>query len=81
MFLRMQVGTYIATLLVEAINLGTLGCLSTVSTFVTEIQIMHEGSNRWRSYAYPMISMLLSLIIGIFIYGVPVWTKFVARSF
>ncbi|CAM6128215.1 unnamed protein product [Calypogeia fissa] len=69
------VRNYTATLLVGAINLGTLGCLSTVSTFVAEIQIMHEGLNWWRAYAYPIISMVVSLVIGILVYGVPVWCK------
>lgn len=67
------VGNYDAILLVSGIELGTLGCLSTVSTFVVEIQIMHEGKNRWRSYFYPIFSMAVSLFIGVLVYGIPGW--------
>ncbi|KAL2650051.1 hypothetical protein R1flu_018179 [Riccia fluitans] len=67
------VGNYDARLLVDGLQLGMLGCLSTVSTFVAEIQIMHQGKNRWRAYVYPISTILISLVIGFLIYGVPVW--------
>ncbi|KAG6549701.1 hypothetical protein Mapa_008681 [Marchantia paleacea] len=70
---EVAVGNYNARLLVGGLQLGLLGCLSTVSTFAAEIQIMHQGRNRWRAYVYPVCTILTSLVIGFLIYGVPVW--------
>lgn len=57
------------------IQLGFLGCLSTVSTFIAEFNAMRESKNPWRAYAYASITICLSFSLGTLIYAVPVWTK------
>ncbi|XVF39394.1 hypothetical protein PTKIN_Ptkin01aG0031300 [Pterospermum kingtungense] len=58
-----------------AIQLGFLGCLSTVSTFIAEFNAMRESKHPWRAYVYAIITMGISFVFGILIYNVPVWTK------
>ncbi|KAL3682977.1 hypothetical protein R1sor_000999 [Riccia sorocarpa] len=67
------VGNYNSRLWIESLQLGMFGCLSTVSTFVAEIQTMHQGKNRWRAYVYPLSTIITSVVIGLLIYGIPVW--------
>ncbi|XP_022773216.1 fluoride export protein 2-like isoform X2 [Durio zibethinus] len=57
------------------IQLGFLGCLSTVSTFIAEFNAMRESKYPWRAYVYAFITMGLSFVLGILIYDVPAWTK------
>ncbi|XWS25187.1 hypothetical protein CRYUN_Cryun27aG0048300 [Craigia yunnanensis] len=57
------------------IQLGFLGCLSTVSTFIAEFNAMRESKHPWRAYVYALITMGVSFGLGILIYNVPVWTK------
>ncbi|XWS15094.1 hypothetical protein CRYUN_Cryun35bG0064600 [Craigia yunnanensis] len=57
------------------IQLGFLGCLSTVSTFIAEFNAMRESKHPWRAYVYALITMGVSFGLGILIYDVPVWTK------
>ncbi|XP_041013437.1 uncharacterized protein LOC121256656 [Juglans microcarpa x Juglans regia] len=57
------------------IQLGFLGCLSTVSTFIAEFNAMRESKQPWRAYAYAFITICLSFSLGTLIYSVPVWTK------
>ncbi|GMN39691.1 hypothetical protein TIFTF001_008915 [Ficus carica] len=53
------------------IQVGFLGCLSTVSTFIAEFNAMRESKHPWRAYAYAMITICLSFALGILIYSVP----------
>ncbi|KAG7980824.1 hypothetical protein I3843_05G203500 [Carya illinoinensis] len=57
------------------IQLGFLGCLSTVSAFIAEFNAMRESKQPWRAYAYASITICLSFSLGILIYSVPVWIK------
>ncbi|XVF64617.1 hypothetical protein PTKIN_Ptkin09bG0182600 [Pterospermum kingtungense] len=57
------------------IELGFLGCLSTVSTFIAEFNAMRESKYPWRAYVYALITMAVSFVLGILIYNVPVWAK------
>ncbi|XP_007018992.2 PREDICTED: UPF0695 membrane protein C977.11/PB8B6.06c isoform X2 [Theobroma cacao] len=57
------------------IQLGFLGCLSTVSTFIAEFNAMRESKHPWRAYAYALITTGVSFGLGILIYNVPAWTK------
>ncbi|KAG7980825.1 hypothetical protein I3843_05G203600 [Carya illinoinensis] len=57
------------------IQLGFLGCLSTVSTFIAEFNAMRESKRPWRAYAYASITICLSFSLGTLIYSVPVWIK------
>ncbi|KAM3732517.1 hypothetical protein ACB098_11G066400 [Castanea mollissima] len=59
----------------SGIQLGFLGCLSTVSTFIAEFNAMRESEHPWRAYAYALITVCISFGLGILIYSVPVWTK------
>ncbi|KAL3689333.1 hypothetical protein R1sor_015642 [Riccia sorocarpa] len=67
------VENYNSRLWIESLQLGLFGCLSTVSTFVAEIQTMHQGKNRWRAYVYPLSTIVTSVVMGLLIYGIPVW--------
>ncbi|KAL4605294.1 hypothetical protein ACB092_09G018800 [Castanea dentata] len=60
---------------VLGIQLGFLGCLSTVSTFIAEFNAMRQSERPWRAYAYALITICISFGLGILIYSVPVWTK------
>lgn len=57
------------------IQLGLLGCLSTVSTFVAEFHAMRESNHPWRAYAYAGVTIAVSFVMGTLIYSVPVWVK------
>ncbi|KAL9359210.1 hypothetical protein Peur_047333 [Populus x canadensis] len=57
------------------IQLGFLGCLSTVSTFIAEYNAMEESQKNWRAYAYALMTIAVSFGLGILIYSVPVWTR------
>ncbi|XP_031477857.1 uncharacterized protein LOC116248951 isoform X1 [Nymphaea colorata] len=81
------VKTKLLDTLLKAIQLGFLGCLSTVSTFVLEIfslfegsdlvdhQCDHSGDHQWRAIAYALLSVCLSFVLEILLYSIPVWTK------
>ncbi|KAL2893179.1 putative fluoride ion transporter CrcB [Bienertia sinuspersici] len=56
------------------IQLGLMGCLSTVSTFMAEFNAMRESSHPWRAYTYAFITISMSFALGTLIYSVPVWT-------
>ncbi|XP_027914063.1 fluoride export protein 2-like isoform X1 [Vigna unguiculata] len=61
--------------IVSGTQFGLLGCLSTVSTFAVEFNAMRESNYPWRAYAYAIITICISFVIGILVYCVPVWTK------
>ncbi|XP_020245188.1 uncharacterized protein LOC109823315 [Asparagus officinalis] len=69
------VDTKRCTILVSGVQLGFLGCMSTVSTFVAEVYAMRESGHSGRAVAYTMATILPSFAIGTLIYSVPVWTK------
>ncbi|KAL5558362.1 hypothetical protein UlMin_034573 [Ulmus minor] len=73
--IKKVVNTETCDTIATGIQLGFLGCLSTVSTFMAEFNAMRESEQPWRAYAYAMITMSLSFVLGILIYSVPVWTK------
>ncbi|KAH7285987.1 hypothetical protein KP509_33G054300 [Ceratopteris richardii] len=62
-----------ATLVLGGLQLGFVGCLSTVSTFVAEIYTMHVGRKKSRAYAYTFLTIFLGLTSSIFLYCVPSW--------
>lgn len=57
------------------IQLGLLGCLSTVSTFAAEFHAMRESKHPWRAYAYVAVTFGVSFAMGTLIYSVPVWVR------
>lgn len=59
----------------SGLQLGLLGCLSTVSTFVAEFNAMRLSEEPWRAYAYSALTMSISFGFGVLIYSVPVWAK------
>lgn len=73
--IRIAVNTKTCNTITIGIQLGFLGCLSTVSTFIAEFTAMRESKHPWRAYAYAMITICISFALGILIYCVPVWTK------
>ncbi|KMT19997.1 hypothetical protein BVRB_1g000200 [Beta vulgaris subsp. vulgaris] len=58
----------------SGLQLGLMGCLSTVSTFMAEYNAMRESSHPFRAYAYALITIGISFGLGTLIYSVPVWT-------
>ncbi|GER37756.1 camphor resistance CrcB family protein [Striga asiatica] len=59
----------------SGIQLGLLGCLSSVSTFVAEFHAMRESDCPWRAYAYATITFFVSFVLGTLIYSVPILIK------
>ncbi|KAM7256740.1 hypothetical protein ACFE04_012481 [Oxalis oulophora] len=57
----------------SGIQMGFLGCLSTVSTFIAEFNAMRESKYTWRAYAYALMTICPSFALGTLIYSVPVW--------
>ncbi|XP_059630788.1 fluoride export protein 1-like [Cornus florida] len=55
------------------IQFGLLGCLSTVSTFIAEYHAMRESKQSWRAYAYALITIVTSFVLGTLIYSTPHW--------
>eukprot|EP00250_Pteridium_aquilinum_P002045 c12253_g1_i4 orf=257-1693(+) len=62
-----------AALLIGGLQLGFLGCLSTVSTFVAEVYTMHEGPMRLKAYTYTILTLGLGLALCIILYSCPAW--------
>lgn len=71
----LQTNTEKCDTVATGIQLGFLGCLSTVSTFVAEFNAMRDSKHPWRAYAYAMATICISFGLGTLIYSVPVWTK------
>lgn len=59
----------------NGVQFGLMGCLSTVSTFMAEFNAMRQSSQPWRAYAYAIITIGVSFVLGTLIYSVPVWAK------
>eukprot|EP00252_Welwitschia_mirabilis_P012230 TRINITY_DN27168_c0_g1_i1.p1 TRINITY_DN27168_c0_g1~~TRINITY_DN27168_c0_g1_i1.p1 ORF type:complete len:389 (+),score=24.51 TRINITY_DN27168_c0_g1_i1:391-1557(+) len=57
-----------ASLWIKGINLGFVGCLSTVSTMIIEIYTMREKGQLWKGYAYILISVFSNFISSTSIY-------------
>ncbi|WCJ44606.1 camphor resistance CrcB family protein [Euphorbia peplus] len=73
--LKKAVDTKNCNTIATGIQLGFLGCLSTVSTFIAEYHAMEESSRPWRASVYGLTTILVSFGLGILIYAVPVWTR------
>lgn len=73
--LCMQVRSKECNTVASGVQLGLLGCLSTVSTFVAEFHAMRESKHPWRAYAYAAITIAVSFTLGTLIYSVPVWVR------
>ncbi|MED6174289.1 hypothetical protein PIB30_067764 [Stylosanthes scabra] len=71
--LKKAVNTKDCDTITTGIQLGLLGCLSTVSTFAAEFNAMRESIHPWRAYVYAFITICSSFGLGILIYCVPVW--------
>lgn len=69
------VNTKRCSIIVSGVQLGFLGCLSTVSTFVAEVYAMRQSGHPGRALAYAIFTILPSFIAGTLIYSIPVWTK------
>lgn len=64
-----------AMTILSGIQLGFLGCLSTVSTFAAEVYTMRRSGQIARAFVYAASTFLLSFVLGTLIYSVPVWEK------
>ncbi|XP_024018119.1 uncharacterized protein LOC112090617 [Morus notabilis] len=73
--IRKAVNSKTSDTIVIGTQLGFLGCLSTVSTFIAEFNAMRESKHPWRAYAYAIITICFSFALGTLIYSVPVWTR------
>ncbi|CAK9250771.1 unnamed protein product [Sphagnum jensenii] len=70
-----------AALLVQGLQLGLLGCMSTVSTFVAELYLLHLIANkRWRAYAYAFIMLICCFAVGVIAYTIPVLTRYSSQG-
>ncbi|WP_407803802.1 FluC/FEX family fluoride channel, partial [Staphylococcus aureus] len=70
---KKEVNSKTCDIIATGIQFGFLGCLSTVSTFISEFNAMRESKHPWRAYTYAMVTMLASFCLGTLIYSVPVW--------
>ncbi|CAD6204542.1 unnamed protein product [Miscanthus lutarioriparius] len=61
--------------IISGIQLGFLGCLSTVSTFAAEVYTMRRSGQIARAFVYAASTFLLSFVLGTLVYSVPVWEK------
>ncbi|GKV37660.1 hypothetical protein SLEP1_g45659 [Rubroshorea leprosula] len=73
--LKKAVNTRTCNTVVDGIQLGFLGCLSTVSTFIAEFNAMRGSHQPWRAYAYALSTIGLSFVFGVLFYDLPVWVK------
>lgn len=71
--LKKAVNTQNFDTVATGIQFGLMGCLSTVSTFIAEFHNMRQSNQPWRAYAYAMVTILSSFIMGTLIYSVPFW--------
>ncbi|KAJ8541695.1 hypothetical protein K7X08_002511 [Anisodus acutangulus] len=73
--LKKAVNTTTCDTVASGIQLGLLGCLSTVSTFIAEFHAMRGSKYPWRAYVYALCTMLISFVLGTLVYSVPVWVE------
>ncbi|XP_059280419.1 fluoride export protein 1 [Lycium ferocissimum] len=73
--LKKAVNTQTCDTVASGIQLGLLGCLSTVSTFIAEFHAMRGSKYPWRAYVYALCTILISFVLGTLIYSVPVWVE------
>lgn len=64
-----------SNLLLGGLELGFLGCMSTVSTFVAEAHAMYQSSHPWRAFAYVLFTLVVAFILETLIYSIPVWVN------
>ncbi|KAG6517367.1 uncharacterized protein LOC122055775 [Zingiber officinale] len=69
------VNTDRCTIIISGIQLGFLGCLSTVSTFAAEIYAMWKTGHGLNAFLYIAATITISFALGTLIYSVPVWIK------
>ncbi|WOL04098.1 hypothetical protein Cni_G12819 [Canna indica] len=69
------VNTRRCTIIVSGIQLGFLGCLSTVSTFAAEIYGMWKTGHGWRAFSYIIVTIVISFALGTLVFSVPVWVR------
>ncbi|KAG2431929.1 hypothetical protein HYH02_013148 [Chlamydomonas schloesseri] len=69
--------TDLQAVVLQALMTGTAGCLSTVSTWVVELQKLSAASpsgTGGAAYKYGAVSVVTPVALGLLIYGVPAWT-------
>ncbi|KAF6989680.1 hypothetical protein CFC21_006983 [Triticum aestivum] len=69
------VNTKRSTTVLNGIQFGFLGCLSTVSTFAAEIYAMRSSGQIGRAFVYAAATFVLSFVLGTLVYSVPVWVN------
>ncbi|PKA66090.1 hypothetical protein AXF42_Ash010500 [Apostasia shenzhenica] len=62
-------------IIVNGVEFGFLGCMSTVSTFVAEVYAMRSSGHPGRALAYATLTILSPFVIGTLIFTVPVRIK------
>ncbi|XP_050364880.1 fluoride export protein 1 isoform X2 [Argentina anserina] len=72
---KKEVNTKTCDIIANGVQFGFLGCLSTVSTFISEFDAMRESKQPWKAYAYAMVTVCASFFLGTLIFSLPVWTK------
>ncbi|GAB4834861.1 hypothetical protein Ancab_033130 [Ancistrocladus abbreviatus] len=75
LWLACLVNTRDCDTVVNGIQLGLLGCLSTISTFIAEFNALRLSNHTWRAYIYAIITFGISFALGTLLYSVPVWTR------
>ncbi|GAB4834872.1 hypothetical protein Ancab_033141 [Ancistrocladus abbreviatus] len=73
--IKKAVNTRDCNTVVNGIQLGLLGCLSTVSTFIAEFNALRLSNHTWRAYIYAIITFGISFALGTLLYSMPVWTR------
>jgi len=69
------VNTKRSTTVLNGLQFGFLGCLSTVSTFAAEIYAMRSSGHIGRAFVYAAATFMLSFGLGTLVFSVPVWVK------
>ncbi|KAG8092609.1 hypothetical protein GUJ93_ZPchr0012g20542 [Zizania palustris] len=64
-----------STAVLNGVQLGFLGCLSTVSTFAAEVYTMRRSGQIAKAFVYAAATFILSFVLGTLIYSVPVWVE------
>ncbi|XP_045803257.1 uncharacterized protein LOC123896885 [Trifolium pratense] len=70
--LKKSMNTTNSDTVITGFQFGLLGCLSTVSTFAAEFNVMRESKHPWRAYAYVMVTICISFSFGILLYNIPI---------